>query len=71
MYNGLGLMYVTEPRKTWTMSPGYSSDDDDYGDDINENLFGVRSTLAGGTQTTHFKVLISPVTKQYHICRNL
>ena len=60
MYNGLGLMYVTEPRTTWKMSPGYSSDDDDYDDDINENLFGVGSTLAGGTQITHFKVLISP-----------
>ena len=56
-------MYVTEPRTTWKMSPGYSSDDDDYDDDINENLFGVGSTLAGGTQTTHFKVLISPASK--------
>ena len=56
-------MYVTESRITWKMSPGYSRDDDDYDDDINENLFGVGSTLAGGTQTTHFKVLISPASK--------
>ena len=31
-------MYVTEPRTTWKMSPGYSSDDNDYDDDTDENL---------------------------------
>ena len=47
MYNGLGPMYVTEPRTTWKMSPGYSSDDNNYDDDTDENLLesGVLSLL--------------------------